>query len=176
MRRPAQFEKKWNFLQELVTIRNHQVKLGRIQESLMMLDTCDGFLLFLHNLAFGEDPELNASIWFVLFQFLGSQFLGIVFWMSDLVAFNLFYLQQSFHRGFQWTIGHLALSCHPLDSRLRLVLGSMKGLLHSGCSGLVTWFWTHGLNWSDGVILLPSLWLLLKLFSEKLQCWMVLWL
>ncbi len=30
-----------------------------------MLDTCDGFLLLLRNLAFEEISELNASIWFV---------------------------------------------------------------------------------------------------------------
>ena len=29
------------------------------------LDTCGGFLLLLHNLAFGEVSELNGSIWFV---------------------------------------------------------------------------------------------------------------
>ncbi len=30
-----------------------------------MQDTYDRFLLSLHNLAFGEDPELNGTIWFV---------------------------------------------------------------------------------------------------------------
>ena len=58
-----------------------------------MLDTCYGFLLFLHNLAFGEDPELNGSIWFVAVsvsrQSVSWYCVNVSCqWMSKLVAFQ----------------------------------------------------------------------------------------
>ena len=43
-----------------------------------MLDTCDGFLLLRHYLAFREVSELIARFDLLLLQFLGSQFLNIV--------------------------------------------------------------------------------------------------
>ncbi len=51
------------------------------------------------------------------------------------------------HLAFQWTTGHLVMSNHHLDSRLRLMLGLMDVLLHLGFSGvgmhylnLAAWF------------------------------------
>ncbi len=62
--------------------------------------------------------------------------------------------------------GHLVMSYHPLGSRLRLMLGSMKVFLHFGFSGQgrATWFLPRGLisDGSGGANLL--LWLLLKTF------------
>ena len=69
--------------------------------------------------------------------------------------------------------GHLVMSYHPLDSRLRLMLGLIDGLLRLGFSGRTTWIWPLGLISvrSDGEPFICGYsW---RLFSEKRQCWMV---
>ena len=137
-----------------------------------MLDTCGGFLLLLHNLAFGEVSELNGSVWFVAIS-VSRQLVSryrVLNVRTRCLAF--IYLQQSFYSGFQWTTGHLVISYHPLGSRLRLMLGLMDVLLRFGFSGRANWIWPLGSisDGSDGAALFCGY--SCRLFSENHQCWM----
>ena len=151
----------WNVLKDVSDPSEQMVRAnGQIKCLTRAADSCCFFRIW---------PSERFQSWMVLFdlllfQFLGSQFLGIVSWMSELVALRSFYLQQSFYCGFQWTTGHLVMSYHPLGSRLRLMLGLMDVLLRFGFSGRANWIWPLGLisDGSDSAALL--LWLLLRTF------------
>ncbi len=90
------------------------------------------------------------------------------------LRFQFIWSSAKFLLWIQWTQGHLVKFYHPLDSRLRLMLGWMKVFLLLASRDALLDF--GHLLWSviDLIVLLffcGSLW---RLFSEKLQCWMFL--
>jgi hypothetical protein len=107
-----------------------------------MLATCDGFLLFLHNMAFGKVSERNGFIRFVDIQFLSS-----VSWVSKIVAFQL--IKSSATKFLFWiSMDDGTFGCVPSSSGFKVETD--VGI--NGCFAPFLLLGTHCLNlasWSD---------------------------
>ncbi len=146
-----------------------------------MLATCDGSLLLLHNLAFGNVSEMNSSILFVATSVSRrSSFLVSCLECPSSLRFNSFIIQPIFNFGFLWTTERLVMFCHPSVARLRLIFGFVDVLLLFGFSGLymnLAALPEFGrLVWSvmDLMVLFFFCSCSWRLFLGDRQCWMVL--
>ena len=137
-----------------------------------MCATCDGFFLLQHNMA---SWNVFRDEWFFIiccsFSFEAVSFFVSCLECPNSLSFNSFNLQQRFLCRFQWTTGHLDISYHPLGSRLKpmleltAVLAFRDAVLEFG-----------RLVWSVMDLMVLRFWCgcFWRIFSEKRQCWMVL--
>ncbi len=108
----------------------------------------------------------------LLFQFLGSQFLGIVSWMSKLVVFQFILSSAKFLLWISmdcWTFGYVLSS---FGFKVEIGVGINESFAPLWILGAQLGFGT--LVWSvmDLMVLLFFFGCFWRLFSEKLQCWM----
>ncbi len=106
-----------------------------------MLDTCDGFLLLLHSLAFGVVSKLNGSIWF----------------------FAISVSRQSVSRSCVVNVGTRCISIHLIFSKVSMVY--FNGRLDIWLCPIILWVQGEYLKtWKD-----VFLWLFLVLCLEWTQ-------